>query len=242
MKMLPVVIAYFFAVVSSSQAQQSPILSRGEAGNPYKPVVEAPGLPRVLIIGDSISEGYTLQVRKLLEGKANVLRIPQNGGPARLAGPLLDGWLGTKKWDVIHFNWGLHDLMFFPSKTMDPAQHEKEQIELYEKNLRILVARLKQTGAKLIWASSTPVPDQMSSPRSPSNRSAVVKQYNEVAARVMKESDVPVDDLFALCTPLSPNLQRPNDVHFNLDGYDFLARKVAKEIIKTLEIGSPSRR
>src|SRR5438552_3449750 len=107
MKMLAIVVASLFAAVCSSQAQQSPIIPRGEAGSPYKTVVEAPGLPSVLIIGDSISEGYTLQVRKLLEGKANVLRIPQNGGPARLAVPLLEGWLGTKKWDVIHFNWGL---------------------------------------------------------------------------------------------------------------------------------------
>ena len=31
-------------------------------------------LPNVLILGDSISIGYTLQVRELLKGKANVFR------------------------------------------------------------------------------------------------------------------------------------------------------------------------
>ena len=44
-------------------------------------VVEDPQLPRVLLIGDSISIGYTIPVRKELAGKANVLRIPANGGP-----------------------------------------------------------------------------------------------------------------------------------------------------------------
>jgi acyl-CoA thioesterase-1 len=32
------------------------------------------GLPNVLVLGDSISIGYTLFVRELLEGKANLYR------------------------------------------------------------------------------------------------------------------------------------------------------------------------
>ncbi|HEX3871489.1 MAG TPA: hypothetical protein VHV77_13690, partial [Pirellulales bacterium] len=43
-------------------------------------IKDVPGLPRVLLIGDSISIGYTPEVRELLKGKANVHRIPQNGG------------------------------------------------------------------------------------------------------------------------------------------------------------------
>ncbi|MFT5471543.1 MAG: hypothetical protein ACI8UO_006678, partial [Verrucomicrobiales bacterium] len=161
---------------SGLQAQQSPIIPRSEVGSPYVEFTPAANLPNVLLIGDSISEGYTLQVRELLKGKANVHRIPKNGGPARTAMPQIDEWLGDTKWDVIHFNWGLHDLMFFPPPTVDPDQYERERLEQYEKNLRTLVARLKLTGSELIWASSTPVPDEMSSPRSPPNRSAVVKQ------------------------------------------------------------------
>ncbi len=59
----------------------------------------------MLLIGDSISIGYTMPVRKLLEGKANVHRIPTNGGPTKNGIANIDNWLGTKKWDVIHFNW-----------------------------------------------------------------------------------------------------------------------------------------
>ena len=86
-------------------AQQRPVVPRAQPGNAYEPVVEVPGLPRVLLIGDSISEGYTLPVRKLLQGRANVQRIPQNGGPTKLGLANLDQWLGPGRWDVIHFNW-----------------------------------------------------------------------------------------------------------------------------------------
>jgi len=36
----------------------------------FVPITDDPKLPRVLLIGDSISIGYTVPVRKLLEGKA----------------------------------------------------------------------------------------------------------------------------------------------------------------------------
>ena len=76
-----------------------------------KPIKDVPGLPRVLLIGDSISLGYTMQVRQMLQGKANVHRPPANCGPTTLGVEKIDHWLGKEHWDVIHFNWGLHDLI-----------------------------------------------------------------------------------------------------------------------------------
>lgn len=107
-------------------------------------VQDDPSLPRVLLIGDSVSGGYTLATRKLLAGKANVHKAPENCGPTANGVKKLDIWLGDGRWDVIHFNFGLHD-----SRT--PAAD-------YEARLRAIVARLKNTGAKLIWASTTPRP------------------------------------------------------------------------------------
>jgi lysophospholipase L1-like esterase len=206
-------------------------------------VADVAGLPRVLLIGDSISMGYTVPVRKLLEGKANVHRIPQNGGSTKVGLAKIEEWLApassagqtassqsAARWDIIHFNWGLHDLMFDPERQPDPAQYEKDQLVLYEKNLRALVARLKLTGAKLIWASSTPVPDEMNSPRSPSHRAKMVQVYNDVASKVMAENGVPIDDLNAYITPVISKMQKPHDVHFGTEGSEFLAKKVAREI------------
>jgi hypothetical protein len=72
-------------------------------------VADNPKLPRVLLIGDSVSRGYTLPTRKVLAGKANVHRAPANCGPTAAGVQKLDAWLGEGKWDVIHFNFGIHD-------------------------------------------------------------------------------------------------------------------------------------
>lgn len=66
----------------------------------FAPVTEVKGLPRILLIGDSISMGYTLRVRELLAGKANVHRIPTNGGPTSRGLQSIDAWLGKGPWDV----------------------------------------------------------------------------------------------------------------------------------------------
>ena len=59
-----------------------------------------------LLIGDSISIAYTQPVRELLKGKANLHRIPTNGGHSKSGTTLIEKWLGTGKWDAIHFKRG----------------------------------------------------------------------------------------------------------------------------------------
>lgn len=185
------------------------------------PVADQPGLPRVLLIGDSISMGYTIPVRELLAGKANVHRIPQNGGPTSNGVKNIERWIGSGKWDVIHFNWGIHDL-----KIMEDGKRQVEPAE-YEQNLRTLVARMQATGAKLIWASITPIPK---GPLNPDRKFGEVREYNEIAARVMTDHGIPTDDLNAYITPDFERLHNPKDLHYGKEGYEFLARKVAIEI------------
>ncbi|MEI6467818.1 MAG: hypothetical protein WCQ89_24065, partial [Verrucomicrobiota bacterium] len=87
------------------------------------PISDDPRLPRVLLIGDSVSIGYTLAVRRELAGAANVHRPPANGGSTKIGLRDLDRWLGDQRWDVIHFNFGLHDLGYrWPDDTNLNAQ------------------------------------------------------------------------------------------------------------------------
>ena len=190
-----------------------------------EPVTDDPKLPRVLLIGDSISIGYTVPVRKLLAGKANVHRILTNGGPTSNGLANLAKWLGDSKWDVIHFNWGLHDL-----KYMDTG---KPQISLedYEKNLRTLVTQLKATGAKLIWCNTTPVPDgKLNPPRKPAD----VLAYNAAAQRVMTDQGIPTNDLFTHATAKLAIIQLPANVHFSPSGSAYLAEQVATALTAAL--------
>ena len=180
-------------------------------------VTDDPKLPRVLLIGDSVSRGYTLAARKALVGKANVHRAPANCGPTATALKKLNVWLGKGNWDVIHFNFGIHDRRTLPAD--------------YESRLETIVERLKETGAKLIWASSTPIPSDWK--EGPEMKTAL-EEKNAIAARVMKKHGVEIDDLFSYITPHLSETQNPKDVHFNGKGYDLLGKQVAKQIATTL--------
>jgi len=81
----------------------------------YKYVKTDPGLPRVLIYGDSISINYTPQVQNSLMGKVTVQRIPCNGGDTASGfAKLKQAGMEKGKWVVIHFNWGIQDLTLSP--------------------------------------------------------------------------------------------------------------------------------
>jgi len=220
-------LVFLLCSLLSAPAQQPAAPAKAKrAPNPtMQPLQDVAGLPRVLLIGDSISIGYTLPTRKLLEGKANVHRIPANGGPTKNGIANLKKWLGDGKWDVIHFNWGIHDLKFMPDG--------KRQVEAadYEANLRSLVATLKTTGAKLIWASTTPIPEGELNPQ---RKFGQVPEYNAIAAKVMTENGVTLNDLNAWMTPRFEELHKPKDLHYTEAGSEHLARKVAEAITQVL--------
>ena len=184
--------------------------------NAWDFVKDDPKLPRVLLIGDSVSRGYTQPTRVALAGKANVHRAPANCGPTASGLKNLDVWLGAGKWDVIHFNFGIHD-------RGTPAAD-------YVKRLEEIVTRLEKTGAKLIWASTTPVPDN---PAQKQTAQSVVEK-NVLAAEVMTKHGIPTDDLFGAMTPRLKEFQPPLDVHYTGAGYDFLGVKVGESVLACL--------
>ena len=221
-KLIPLLCATLLALPALGQAQNT----KPKRSNPMAPIRDVVGLPRVLLIGDSISIGYTLPTRELLKGKANVHRIPTNGGPTTKGLVQIDSWLGDSKWNVIHFNWGLHDLKFMP--------HGKRQVTLvaYEKNLDSLVRRLKQTGAKLIWRNTTPVPEAKVRPQ---RIPADVVSYNAAAKRVMQKHSAPIHDLYSFALARLEKIQLPANVHFTPEGSAALADEVAKDILDALK-------
>jgi len=195
-------------------------------------IEDVPGLPRVLLIGDSISIGYTLPVREMLRGKANVHRPRTNCGPTTKGVAEIDAWLGDGKWDVIHFNWGLHDLKYLGPQGQNLADpkaadsHQQVPIDEYEANLRKLVDRLKKTGATLIWRSTTPVPEGA--------RGRVVgdsARYNAVAKKIMDENNIAIDDQYSFALGKLKEIQLPANVHFSKDG----SRELAKQAVAAIQ-------
>jgi acyl-CoA thioesterase-1 len=206
-----------------------------------------PRLPNVLIIGDSISMGYTLKVRKILLDQANIYRPlaeggkePLNCGDTKTGMKFLNQWLGTNHWDVIHFNFGLHDLKYLDERGNYVSPDQGKQVTppvLYETNLRVLVAELKKTGASLIWCSTTPIPE---------GAAGRVKGdeivYNRIAEKVMKENGIAMNDLWSIVAPKQNELQIRKNVHFTDKGSDILAEAVAQVIKTRLIKATPGQR
>ncbi len=192
-------------------------------------VKDVPGLPRVLLIGDSISIGYTIQVRNLLAGKANVHRVPANAGATEVGLENIDSWLGSGRWDVIHFNFGLHDAKYFSATTQRASR------EQYLVNLQKLVDRMKATGAKLIFATTTPVPEMLQYGKATGKRVFdSIPDRNAQAVALMQKNGVAINDLYTLIAQGPAGLGRENDVHFGPQGYEVLAKAVADSIASQL--------
>ena len=186
-------------------------------------------LPNILLIGDSISIGYTLPVREQLRGRANVFHPPINCGATIRGVELLDKWLGDRKWSVIHFNFGLHDLKYVNESGQMAAPPESGKqfvpIEDYEKYLDQIVTRLRETGAHLIWCSTTPVPEGSSG-----RIKGDADRYNGVASRIASRYGLAVDDLYSFALARLSEIQKPANVHFTDDGDLALATQVVGTI------------
>jgi len=217
---IPVILALLSTSLLGCQAGHKP---HGAPASPAK----------VLIIGDSISIGYFEPAKALLSEQADVYHNPGNAQHTAYGLAQLDEWLGQTQWDVIHFNHGLHDLKYADERGKLVAVTEgKPQIPIdqYARNLEALTLRLRQTGASLIFATTTPVPE---------GATGRVKgddvRYNKVAQEIMTRHNVPVNDLYSFALARLDSIQQPHNVHFTEEGSRQLAGQVAKCILDALE-------
>lgn len=199
-------------------------------------------LPNIMLMGDSVSLGYTKYVKEKLEGKVNFFRpLNAKGGYVNCAGTTnaiqhIDEWLTlATKWDVIHFNFGLHDLKHVDPITgknsNKPEDPQQADLKAYKKNLTEIVKKLKATNAKLIFATTTSYPDY---PGGPLRRADQPAKYNAVALKIMKKFDVEINDLNALTLPRLAELQPPSNVHFTPEGSQVLGKQVVEKILSVL--------
>jgi acyl-CoA thioesterase-1 len=143
--------------------------------------------------------------------------------------------LGDNTWDLIHFNFGLHDIKHInpingknSNSFDDPHQASPNQ---YKYNLEKIVKILKKTKAKLIFATTTPYPN---SKLKPARKPGMHRIYNEVALSVMKKYNIKINDLHSFVLPRMDELQRPYNVHFSKYGSEELAKVVVKSILQNL--------
>ncbi|HET7896738.1 MAG TPA: SGNH/GDSL hydrolase family protein [Flavisolibacter sp.] len=197
-----------------------------------------PGKPKVLIIGDSISIGYFPFVKEALKDKADLLHNPGNAQATQKGLKDLDKWLGTEKWDVIQFNWGLWDLAYRSPESKIQGNRDKvngkitSTPDVYRQNLEALVTRLEKTGAKLIFVTTTFVPGE-----DEGRFAGDEVKYNAVALDVMKKHGIKVNDLYTTSVGVhAKHGLGANNVHYSAEGY----QELSKQIIKGLEEEIPN--
>jgi lysophospholipase L1-like esterase len=198
-------------------------------------------LPNVLILGDSISIGYTPFVQELLKGRANVYRpVLENGKAENCEGTTkgidnIDRWVGNKKWQIIHFNFGLHDIKHVDPvsgvNSQNPKHPQQANLKQYKMNLGIIVEKLNSTGARLIFATTTPYPNVVEGPL---RKPGMPQKYNQAAIKIMNRNSILINNLHAFMVPRMAELQLTNNVHFTEDGYRAMARKVFDRINEVL--------
>jgi lysophospholipase L1-like esterase len=197
---------------------------------------------RILLIGDSISIGYHKHVQQMLPA-ALVTRPMRNEKAAENCQGTdsgiknIDRWLEIEggHWDVIHFNFGLHDLKHVNAETgknsndaNDPLQSTPQE---YETQLREIVKKLKQTGATLVFCTTTPVPEGCK----PLRETTAPQVFNAIGKKIAQENDIAINDLYAFALPKLAEIQRPANVHFSNEGSAVLAEQVTREIRQALK-------
>ena len=197
------------------------VQSDGKGWRLEKAVIRDSKLPRVLLIGDSILNGYQGQARKLLAGKANVDLWVNPYNQSAHVNKLLAEVLANGPYDAVVFNMGLHGWQEGRIKagTFEP---------LMQGYVDVLKAKLPK--AKLFWASSTPVtvkgkPSEINAEINPN-----IVEQNRMAAKVMVASGVQVVDFYGLLIDKRA-LARGDMFHWTKPAYDLIAQAAVDAIL-----------
>ncbi len=191
-------------------------------------------IPKILIIGDSISIGYMPFVKEHFEGEAIISHNPGNAQNTGNGLKKINGWLGDEKWDIIQFNWGLWDLCYRNPDSKVQGNRDKingkitYSLEEYKSNLNSLVTLLQErTKAKLIFVTTTYIP------RNEVGRyTEDAIRYNNAAKEIMEKHDVLINDIYKQSIPIHKKYGMGSDnVHYTDEGY----KKLSKPLIDFLE-------
>jgi lysophospholipase L1-like esterase len=185
--------------------------------------------PKILIIGDSISIGYTPFVKKYFTDKAIVMHNPGNADHTGKGLQKIREYLGNEDWDIIQFNWGLHDLCYRHPESKSAGNRDKVHgritfsVDEYKANLDSLVRIMKEiSDARLIFVTTTYVPEC-----EPGRFAKDPIIYNKAAKEVMKKHSVLINDIYKKSISIHKKYGIGNDdVHYTDKGNENLSKLI----------------
>lgn len=192
--------------------------------------------PKVLIIGDSISIGYTKYVKEHFADKAIIVHNEGNAQHTKTGLEKINTWIADENWDIIQFNWGLWDLCYKNPESENPGHRDKINgkiyvpIEQYEANLDSLVGILEKTGAKLIFVTTSYVPEDEHG-----RFTEDATKYNNVAKKIMEKHSIIVNDIYESSIPIHKEYGLGSDnVHYTKEGYKELSKLISDFLSKEM--------
>jgi len=197
------------------------VQSDGKGWRVEKARVSDPARPRVLLVGDSILNGYLKAAVKALEGKAYVdawvTPLCQSAKYNQQLGEVLEM---NGPYQVVHLNTGLHG--------WQPGRIKEGTFEPLMEAM-VKTVREKNPGARFIWASSTPVTVKGKPTELDPTINPVMIEQNRMAAEVMARLKIPVNDFYGLLSG-KLELARGDQFHWNGPAYEILADACAKRV------------
>lgn len=183
--------------------------------------------PNILIIGDSISLGYTPFVQQEVPNVSHngacsyfldKTTGPTNAGSSKRAAACINIWLSQGNYQIVHFNTGMHD-------TRDCGNGPLVSLSDYLMNLQTILDAIRASGAKPIFATTTPVEYGVYC-----HSNSVIAEYNQAAIVMMQSQGVQIDDLYSYMLPVQSQYHLLHNIHFTKEGYEFLSDRVSYSI------------
>ena len=186
-------------------------------------------MKEVLLLGDSIRMAYQKRVTELLGGEFHVSAPGENCRFAAYTLNSLSKWLPKMpKPDIIHWNnWLWETAILYPEDGC--FTHLGEYADALEKILR----ELQKTGAKIVFASSTPVSPEkefLTTAAPPAHKNEDIRRYNAAARIIMENNGIEINDLYQLVEPHISEYISADMIHPTPSGIEALAAAVSHKI------------
>ena len=227
-----IVILFFWCLIACSVFADLPtarepdkrLQSEGKGWRLEKAQIINSKMPRILLIGDSILNGYARQVIKKLNGKAYVDMWVNPYHQSENLNKVLDRVLSQGPYDLIHFNVGLHG-------WQEGRIKKGTFIPLTRDYVKVIKSRYPK--AKLIWANSTPVTEKNNVAALDSEINPTIIEHNRLAKLVMDEMNVPINNFYELLDR-NRKLAKGDRFHWTRPAYDLLADMVTKSVLREM--------
>lgn len=192
---------------------------------------------KILIVGDSISIGYTPYVKENLKSKAIVKHNLGNAQHSGTGLKKIKEWIGDEDWDIIQINWGLWDLCYRHKDAKVYGNRDKingkitHSLEEYERNLEQIIQAIKEiSDARLIFVTTSYVPKNEAG-----RFKKDAQKYNKVAKRIMKKYGIKVNDIYKKSKAIHKEFGKgDNDVHYKKKGYETLGSIISNFLSKEI--------